>query len=83
MEVIKVEPDFDTESLNESSFHEDRDEDPLLINTDVVKKEVKVSFILIHTLCKESRECKLSLTQANGIKLCFIVTSKYYWPCVF
>lgn len=44
MELIKVEPDFDTESLNGSSFHEDQDEDPLLINSDVVKKEVKVSF---------------------------------------
>jgi hypothetical protein len=66
MEVIKVEPDFDTESLNESSFHEDpdidecQDEDPLLINSNV-KKEIKVSFILIHMLCKGSSECKLNL----------------------
>jgi hypothetical protein len=59
MEVIKVEPDFDTESLNGSSFHEDQDEDPLLINSDEMKKEVKVSFILMHTLYKGGSSANL------------------------
>jgi hypothetical protein len=61
MEVIKVEPDLDTESLNGSPIHEDplsdenQDQDPLLIKSVVVKSEVKVSFLFcIPYLCNES-----------------------------
>jgi hypothetical protein len=49
MEVIKVEPDLDTESLNRSPFYEDalfdetQDRDPLLTESAEVKQEVKVS----------------------------------------
>lgn len=58
LEVIKVEPDLDTESLSGSPFFEDpltdetEDGDPLLIKSAVVKDEVKVSFLLMHTLCE-------------------------------
>ena len=60
MEVIKVEPDLDTESLNRSPVYddplfdetEDRGQDPLVIKSAEVKQEVKVSVILVHALCK-------------------------------
>ena len=55
MEVIKVEPDLDTESLNRSPIYEDplfdetedRDQDPLVIKSTEVKQEFKVSVFLI------------------------------------
>jgi hypothetical protein len=49
LEVIKVEPDLDTESFSGSPFYEDpfidetEDQDPLLIKSAAVKNEVKVS----------------------------------------
>jgi len=60
MEVIKVEPDLDTESLNRSPVYEDPlfdetekwDQDPLVIKSAEVKQEVKVSALLVRALCK-------------------------------
>jgi hypothetical protein len=49
LEIIKVEPDLDTESFSGSPFYEDpltdetEDQDPLLIKSAVVKNEVKVN----------------------------------------
>ena len=55
MEVIKVEPDLDTESLNRSPVYEDplfdetenQGQDPLVIKSAEVKREFKVSVIFI------------------------------------
>ena len=63
MNVIKVEPDLDTESLNRSPVYEDplfdetedRDQDPPVIQSAEVKQEVKVSVLLVHALCKGGR----------------------------
>ena len=87
MEVIKVEPDLDTESLNRSPFYEgphfdeteDQDQDPLLIESAEVKQEVKVSVLLVHALCK--RFCKDSFSYAHVTLLPtyhFTVICKYY-----
>ncbi|XP_023703977.1 oocyte zinc finger protein XlCOF6.1-like isoform X1 [Cryptotermes secundus] len=59
LEVIKVEPDLDTESLSGSPFFEDpltdetEDADPLLIKSAVVKDEVKQEELCDVTKIKE------------------------------
>jgi len=75
MEVIKVEPDLDTESLNISPVYEDplfdetedRDQDPLVIKSAEVKQEVKVSILLVHALCKGFCKDRFSLGQVTVI----------------
>jgi hypothetical protein len=84
MEVIKVEPDLDTESLNKSTFYEgplfDETQDPLLIESAKVKQEVKVSVLLVHALRKGICKDRFSLIHVTLItNLHFIVTYKYYW----
>jgi hypothetical protein len=80
MELIKVEPDLDTESLNRYPFYEDprfeetedRDQDPLLIKSAEVKQEVKVSVPLVHALCKGFCKDRFSLAHITLItKLTF------------
>jgi hypothetical protein len=80
MEVIKVEPDLDAESLNRSPIFEDprfeetedRDQDPLLIKSAEVKQEVKVSVLLVHALCKGVCTDRFSLIRVTLItKLTF------------
>jgi len=80
MEVIKVEPDLDTESLNMSPVCEDPhfdetedwDQDPLVIKSADVKQEVKVSVLLVHALCKGFCKDRFSLGHVTLItKLTF------------
>jgi hypothetical protein len=75
MEVIKVEPDLDTESLNRSPVYEDplfdetenQDKDPLVIKSAEVKQEVKVSVLLMHALCKGFCKDRLHLAHVTLI----------------
>jgi hypothetical protein len=75
MEVIKVEPDLDTASLNKSPFYEgpffdetqEQGQDPLLIESAEVKEEVKVSVHLVDALCKGIFKDRFSLIHVTLI----------------